>query len=270
MDYIVLSCTCRICGYAASYPRRLLSATLGALWAIVVEVSRGALRNVFHVCTYVIISTVMVMIISGTTRIKKISKGLAVLYVVTFGICGAVYMFNMYTSCGMLITVKIMSDPELLMYVVLTLVILKLLYLKMSKLKSIKSYMYKVEICVKDVRFTVDGLMDTGNHLTDPYNGMPVSVIDKRAVPSDINIGATEKIHYIPISSVGCSSGVIMVFTASACHIYNSSMDITLNNVLIGISETALSKGENYDLLINPILIENGEDRYGIKSSSGR
>ena len=92
MDYIVLSCTCRICGYAASYPRRLLSATLGALWAIVVEVSRGALRNVFHVCTYVIVSTVMVMIISGTTRIKKISKGLAVLYVVTFGICGAVYM----------------------------------------------------------------------------------------------------------------------------------------------------------------------------------
>ena len=61
-----------------------------------------------------------------------------------------------------------------------------------------------------------------------------------------------------------------MVFTASACHIYNSSMDITLNNVLIGISETALSKGEDYDLLINPELIENGEDRYGIKSSSGR
>ena len=270
MDCIVLYYTNKVCGYAASYPRILLSATLGALWAVIVQVSTGAVRNIFHICTYLVISYLMVMIISGTYQLKINIKGTVILYVITFSLAGAVHMLASYTDAGSMIGHRILSQPELLVYIVIAIVIIKLCAQAVARIIQIREYIVKVDISVSDRHFTVNGLVDTGNHLTDPYNGRPVCVIDKRAVPENIDIGQKEKVHYIPISSVGCGNGVIQVFTAETCRIYNSNMEMNLKDVLIGISENVISHGDDYDVLINPLLIKMGDDSYGIKSSSRR
>lgn len=262
--------TNKFCGYAASYLRILLSATLGALWAVIVQISAGTVRNIFHICTYLVVSFLMVMIISGTYNPKRNIKGTVILYIITFAFAGAVHMLVSYTDMGRFIGQKILSRPELLVYVIVAAVIIKICAQAVVRIMQIREYIVKVDIRVAGRNFTVNGLVDTGNHLTDPYNGKPVCVIDKNAVPDNIYIGQKEKVHYIPISSVGCGNGVIQVFTAETCRIYNSSIEMNLKDVLVGISENVISHGDDYDMLVNPLLIKMGDDSYGIKSSSRR
>lgn len=259
MDYIVLVCASRICGYAASYLRILLSATIGAVWSVIVLVSDGYIRNILHVCTYLVIGVIMTAVICSTFRVKRIIKGVAVLYGVTFAFAGAVQMLYSYTDYGAAVLRHVLASPQLALYVVVSLVALKLCFQSIFHIRNMSGFMYKVCIHTGNADFTVNALADTGNHLTDPYSGKPVSIIERAALPDNIDIGSKEKLHYVPISTVGCQSGVIQVFTAQRCRIYNENTEIIVDDILIGISENTISHGCDYEMLVNPDLIRMGE-----------
>lgn len=266
----MLCYTNKILRYAASYHRILLSATLGAIWAVMVQISSGIVRNIFHVCTYLIISYAMVAVISGTYKLKKNIKGMVVLYLITFCLSGVINIFMEYTNAGKQFGNKILSSPMLIIYVVIAVVIIKICAHSIVGITEISSYTAKMKISVAGVEFDVNGLIDTGNSLRDPYNGKPVCILDRMAVPDNLYISSKEKLHYIPISSVGCENGVIQVFTAEKCEIYNNGKIISVSNVLIGISDTVISHGNDYEMLINPLIIKIGDNDHGVKSSSRR
>jgi stage II sporulation protein GA (sporulation sigma-E factor processing peptidase) len=267
LDFIVLSFTNKVCGYSAKFPRLLISATFGALWAVAVFTSAGNVRTILHICTYLPVACVMVWVISGTYRLKENIKGVVILYAVTFALSGILNMIAMYTSFGSIVTAKVMSEPQLVIYIFAAVLVVKSCIRAIVKLVRIDSYVALVEISTAGVTFRAKGLVDTGNHLCDPYSGKPVSIIDRRALPENIYIGRNEKMHYIPVNSVGSSNSVIQVFTAAECTVYLRNETFGLSNVLIGVSENNISTKGDYDMLVHPSLITRGDNNYDIKSS---
>jgi stage II sporulation protein GA (sporulation sigma-E factor processing peptidase) len=209
----------------------------------------------------------MVWVISGTYRLKENIKGVVILYAVTFALSGILNMIAMYTSFGSIVTAKVMSEPQLVIYIFAAVLVVKSCIRAIVKLVRIDSYVALVEISAAGVTFRAKGLVDTGNHLCDPYSGKPVSIIDRRALPENIYIGRNEKMHYIPVNSVGSSNSVIQVFTAAECKVYLRNETFGLSNVLIGVSENNISTKGDYDMLVHPSLITRGDNNYDIKSS---
>jgi stage II sporulation protein GA (sporulation sigma-E factor processing peptidase) len=180
---------------------------------------------------------------------------------------GILNLLAMHTSFGSLFAAKIMSKPQLCIYIFVAVLTVKSCVRTIVKLVRIESYSVLVEISVAGATFRAKGLVDTGNHLRDPYSGKAVSIIDRRALPENIYIGRNEKMHYIPVNSVGSSNSVLQVFTVSECRIYSGKETFVLSNVLIGVSENNISTKGDYDMLIHPSLITRGDNNYDFKSS---
>ncbi len=256
MDFILLYITNKICGYAATYLRILLSATFGALWAVLVLISQDCVKIIFQICSYLPVSYICVWIISGKNHIKYNIRGQAALYAAAFVLYGAFNMLVMSTGVGSAVAVRILSRPAVLVCLIFSIIIVEVCLNTLLGCLRLKNYLAVVEICAAGKTFVAKALIDTGNHLSDPYTGKPVCVMDRRALPLDIDIGEDELMRYIPISSVGCQNGVIQIFTAKQCRIYNKDVDLELNDVLIGISENVISSVGEYDMLINPMLLK--------------
>jgi stage II sporulation protein GA (sporulation sigma-E factor processing peptidase) len=254
MDFIVLFITNRACGYAATYLRLLLSTTFGALWAVLVLISEGCVKNIFHICSYLLVSYICVWIISGTNQIRINIRGTAVMYAVTFILAGALKML-MNSGIGGVLGVRILSRPAVGVTVILSVILVKICLKALTERLRVRELTAMAEISVGGQTFTLNAIIDTGNCLTDPYSAKPVCVAEKAALPDNLYIGSDELLHYIPISSVGCENGVIQVFTAGKCRIYNKELDLELNDVLIGISENRLSRDAGFEMLINPVLL---------------
>ena len=123
MDFIVLCITKKICKFAATYLRILLSATFGALWSVIALIVPENIKGAVNICTYILISALMIRICAGKCNFKELIRGTAILFGVTFCMAGSIYMIYYYTYAGYWIRMNLLSDTELLMFTALSVVI---------------------------------------------------------------------------------------------------------------------------------------------------
>jgi len=259
MDLIVIYIVNKICKFAATFLQILLSATLGAVWSVIVTLSPDSLNLLLLICTYVLISFLMVKICALKSRIKEVIKGVVVLYGVTFVLSGCIHMLYYYTYAGVFIRSVIMRDEDLLAFIVISLVLLRLIYIRYMRAKVYDSKKCRVCIVVGDKQIELRGFIDTGNVLKDPYSGKPVSVACKQyfsELLGEINDYETVKYHLVPFRSLGCESGLLEVITAEVMYIYRDKKEIKIAGALIGLTDMELSSDREYEMLINPEIIE--------------
>lgn len=100
-------------------------------------------------------------------------------------------------------------------------------------------------------------LLDTGNGLTDPLSGEPVSVIDP-VCAGQILGGETSGagIRYIPYRTVG-GEGVMPVFRAEQLEIClaEEGTRFQAQHPIIGICEGNVSEQEDYQMILNPDIL---------------
>ena len=115
---------------------------------------------------------------------------------------------------------------------------------------------------------TIRALLDTGNSLFEPISHSPVIVTElgeiKNILPESIraavesgNINFEEnfKIRVIPFSSVGKENGLLLGFQPDRVTATVNEHQYEIENVIIGISPTSLSKDKSFQALINPAVI---------------
>ncbi len=115
---------------------------------------------------------------------------------------------------------------------------------------------------------TIRALLDTGNSLFEPISHSPVIVTElgeiKNILPESIraavesgNINFEEnfKIRVIPFSSVGRENGLLLGFQPDRVTATVNEHQYEIENVIIGISPTSLSKDKSFQALINPAVI---------------
>ena len=114
MDFIVIAVVNSLCRYAATYLRMILSATFGAMGAVIVCLVPQEYKFAANIVTYICIGMGMVRICAGNVAFAELIKGFFALYAAAFMLGGVMHVLYYYTYAGYIIRQVIVRDRELM------------------------------------------------------------------------------------------------------------------------------------------------------------
>lgn len=103
----------------------------------------------------------------------------------------------------------------------------------------------------------VSALVDTGDHLVDPMNGAPVSVISHKIARCMASCFIPEKYHAVPYRSVGKDRGILNAYEVPEMIIEEDGREIRREHVIVAICDTGISEESVYQMILHPRLLEN-------------
>lgn len=109
--------------------------------------------------------------------------------------------------------------------------------------------LYQVELWLGEKKQTVTALLDTGNHLTEPISGEPVSILWGGAAKELLN--ESEGIFCIPFHSVGREHGVLLAVRADRMEIQMEGFRQVIENPYIAVAAQPLSQSGAYQMLLH-------------------
>lgn len=130
----------------------------------------------------------------------------------------------------------------------------------------LKRLMRRDRDCLRTVRFYVPALgqeirlkalVDTGNHLTDPVSGAPVSIVSRRAAGSMVSCLRPEKYHAVPYRSVGQPGGILSAYELPEMSIEEAGRTIKREGVIVAVCDAGISPESDYQMILHPGLLEN-------------
>ncbi len=259
MDFSVLSVTIRILNVFTtySYLRRILGASAGALWAVIIIVL-GLKEPVWYMVTYFGISTLMVIIVIGWKKPYIIIKGVGILYITTFALGGILHVLYYYTTLGYMlhsISNKYRASASMWPIIGVTVVaapgVGKLIGLASAKIAMAQT-LFSAVIEYGDRRVRIPALLDTGNSLTDPFNGQPVHVIEAEAVKNLMESCGQCGYHLIPYSAIGSEQGLIPVIRLDKLTLVSSKKIYVVEKPLVALYDGHFSSRAEYRMIIHP------------------
>lgn len=106
------------------------------------------------------------------------------------------------------------------------------------------------------------GLIDTGNHLTEPMTGRPVSIVDWQEAEKLERFRRIlrEKNGYllIPYRAVGTEKGWMMGMVIDAMYVRYKGKEIRIVHPVLAVSREKLSRDGRYQIILNPLHIAAG------------
>lgn len=253
MDAVLLVFVNKFLKYSATYFRIFIAATIGAAWsciAMTVPIHNLVVKNI---CTYILVSFIMIRICANKSSIKDIMKGVVALYVVAFVIGGGCHMLYYYTKAGYYINTVILNDRLLMFAIFLSVILLISIAGYLNRYFVYDTKLYNVRINIGEQHVDVKAILDTGNVLQDPIYHKPVNVIEYEAVKNIFKIDDCTKVkyHMIPFHSLGCECGCIEVIMVDDMYIYRDGKTIVRNKALMGMYKQQLSGDHAYQMLLN-------------------
>ena len=188
----------------------------------------------------IIISLFMVLISFGK---YKFFNRLFYMYIVSIILGGSIYLIN--DSLGYEVFGFIFVNNEysinLIILVFISPIIIYLYVREFLKLKKRLNTMYSVIIKFKNKEIRVEGFLDTGNKLVDPYFHRPIVLVRKSLISLK-----NRKIFYVPFYSLN-NNGLLKCISCEYILINDKRYD----DILIGISENL-----NIDCVLNERLFD--------------
>lgn len=265
MDYIMLSitdvvlkCTNRTRPVVRLLKRYAAAAT-GALWVCVVIVFR-LYGPVWNVITYIPACAVMIIIMAGVKKPTAILKGVGVMYLAACLLGGFIHILYYYTTFGYMV-----SRPDNRPYTasiwhiaagtVLFTPALKIAYTRISARLKIRRFVYEIEIEHGGKKICLKALCDTGNSLTDPYNGEPVNIICSDCLNVIIGDIAGCGYHLVPYKTVGTDEGLIPVVRLDRLILHEGQKTKVIDKPLFALYSREFAGHEEYRAIVHPALM---------------
>ena len=231
-------------------------------------------RLFVNLCTYFIVTALMLAVINSPLNIKKaqqsnkdryaltnylkeLFKGMIIMLSVACFSGGIMHMIVYYTYAGWIIR-RILVTYNQLIYLILISVVVIIVIARVYRTYRKNSDIYKVTVIVDNHKIMLHGIVDTGNQLTDKYTGKPVNVMDKsyfENVLYQINDYGRLKYHFIPYRTIGNNEGIIEVITSDYMYISGKDETKAYKGALIGLSDRKVSQNGEYQALINGRMI---------------
>ncbi len=179
----------------------------------------------------ILIAILMCITTFNYKDIKYTIKNITFLYLVSIVLGGALYLLNIefsYKNNGLIFYHNGVSINVISILIISPILIY--FYIKeMKDLKNNYSKYYKVNIYFKNKKnILLNGYLDTGNNLMDPYKGRPIVIVNYNKIKKYVS---NEKELLVPYSNIN-SSNIMRCIKANKI-IVN---DIIYKNILIGFS----------------------------------
>ncbi|MFY4773786.1 sigma-E processing peptidase SpoIIGA [Metabacillus sp. RGM 3146] len=237
-----------------------------------------------------VISILMVLLSFGFKRFRYFFQNLLMLYFVTFmlggGIIGVHYFLQSeatYANGIVMTHSKGMGDPVSWMFVVIGFPAIWLFSKKRMEEAETKKIQYEeivtVHIAIEQQFFELKGLVDSGNQLTDPLTKIPVMILDTKKAADRLPKELAEKVlkgdiledfsngdfpwlsrmRIIPYRGVGQSHQFLIGIKPDEVTILTENDRISVKKVIIGLSSSTLSTDGDFDCIVHPHMLKNGE-----------
>lgn len=238
LNYIVLLGTSILLNRTTNLKKIFLSSVIGLIPLVFL------FTNLNKITVFIInflFSIPMSLIAFKFKDILYTIKNILYMYFISIFLAGSLYLINTNFL------------PDINSYILNVLILLILspiityIYLKsLSKIKNINSNYYHVDIYLKDKpKITLNGYLDTGNKLIDPYTFKPIILVSKKI----INYSPSKYI-FVPYNTID-SEGIIKCFKPEKIYIDKVGYR---TKVLIGLIDSVNIEGA--DCILNQKLIE--------------
>ena len=226
IDYILLTTTSKLLKINTRKYKIVLSCLIGELSLISLFIDTS---NFTLLIIKLITCTLMIIVSFGFNDIKTFIKNTTYFYIINFFLGGCLYYFKLEN----LIKYKY--------YILLIPLIIHIYWYFTYNLKNVFSLKYKVTVYLNNGKVLyLNGFMDTGNNLIEPYNNRKVIIINKK-----IN----ENFYLVPYKTID-NSALIKCFNPKKVYIDGIG---ERNDISIGIID---KKFIGYNCLLNYKLLE--------------
>lgn len=253
MDSLLLLSVKRIRKYPVKNGRVFLGSAVGAgLTCLIVAIPLpGAVKLLLY---HGVVNTVMILAGLGVQKKKEFCRAFLFLYVAAFLMGGILQAMRPWIRTGSLFFAAAVAVYYLSCGI----------WRGLMRFQERRRQICEVSLHMQTGVFRLEGLIDTGNGLTDPVSGEPVHVVDsgfaremlkKGEEKEALSKGEWEKIglRYITYRTVK-GEGIMPVFRAREMELGlpGEEKRIRVMRPVIGICEGAISDGEEYQMILNP------------------
>jgi len=237
MDFYILSGVKFLLRLRTKLYRIILGSLVGSLSIFLLFFS---LSTLYLNLLKIIISIIMILTTFGK---NKLFYNLFYLYIISIFLGGSIYLINDslgYKVDGFLFINNGYSINLIILLILSPLIIF--LYVKeLLNYKKKINTSYNVIIKFKNKEINIEGFLDTGNKLIDPYFHRPIILLNKKYISL-----RGKKIIYVPFSSLNNNS----LLKCITCE-YILINEKKVTDVLIGISENL-----EIDCILNERIID--------------
>lgn len=283
INFIILLIVSKVCSMATKKKRLILGAISGALYAFVFFVP--SIYFLYSTIIKMAISILIVLITFYPVSLKGLIKLIVSFYVVSFALGGMVLGVMYFTNINGLIKNNIfyinqLSYLKIIILGVLGYYLLKYMSLLFKEKILKKTLKAKITIELDGKTTSIIGLIDTANFLMDPISHTPVIVVDFSAledylpdifkdilkdnenvntIPNEIyEIGWGKRIRYIPYSSLGAETGILIGFKPDMTFIEKDNQSYKIKDIIIGIynGKIKIQNDDEYSALLHPDILK--------------
>ena len=279
MNYLILWLTSAAVKADTSRIKRLAAATVGALYALLIFFP--GYRVLYSMAMKVLLSFLIIIIAFTPQRFREFVKQLAVFYLVSFILGGAVLGLFYFTNTGTVTPGGVFLIGGIPWTILMgagavTVVIFRICLIPLYNLLERRSLHQDLTIRLGDKSVDMVGLLDTGNELYDPITNYPVMIVQYSAVKELLHEKIREifeenleddlervykgfkeadwvsRLRLIPYSSLGKEKGMMLGFKADQVFIGNRCLE----EVIVAVHTRPLSENGEYTALLNPDLFK--------------
>lgn len=227
---------------------RLLAASLvGGAGAVMILLS-GIGFGITYVLLVLVLDLAMLLVcvrkpIKGRPAFQKLVMGIIDLY-------GMVFAYGKLMECaGRLVGERLAQI--LVTGVIIGIVIFILAYRSLMEPRHI----YEVTLTEEGENVICRALFDTGNLLTDPISGKPVSVVEETALMKGWLEKYPQKYKIIPYQSVGREHGVLEGIVVDELVIKKEQEQVVKKGEVVAFYKGKLSKNGDFQMILNHSLM---------------
>lgn len=166
--------------------------------------------------------------------------------------------------CGIFQLIFSIWKPPVLLAAVLAYMALEILIEKQKKQMVLGEYRIRVWLEDQGERWELTGLIDTGNHLTEPLSGRPVSILYwemAEQLPRFQKILEEENGYlYIPFHSVGKEHGWMRGMVIDALRMEYRGEVVRICHPVVAVSREHLSGRDEYQMILHPVQVKNAKE----------
>lgn len=252
MNYLLLRVVGKLLKCPPKRVRYLSGSMLGA-FGVCLMLCLPIHRNLVNLLpVHMVTSTLMVKVGCKIKNVRMLVRGVFLLYMTAF--LGGGMFFALYQSPAKL------HLRTFLFFGVIFYELLMIFHTIYLKWKMAGNHYCEVTLYANEKSKKVRGLYDTGNRLTDPLSGKPVTVVDaeilREICGEHMEYQENLRPHFITYRAVGTPQGMLLAVTLEKMEVILDGQTYSIAQPVLALSEGNISFTQHYQLILNPNLID--------------
>ncbi|MDE6220744.1 MAG: sigma-E processing peptidase SpoIIGA [Lachnospiraceae bacterium] len=247
MDMQLLLLTLLLLKEKINFLRLLAASVSGGIGAVIILMS-GVGFNIIYILLVLVLDAVMLLIcIQQPVRRGGVFRRLAM---------GIIYLHGMVFAYGKLMECAgRLVGNGLAQIVVIALIAGIVIFMLVYRSLVESKHIYEVTLTEEGENVVYRALFDTGNFLTDPVSGKPVSVVEETDTTKGWLKKYPQKYKIIPYQSVGKEHGVLEGIVVDELIIQKEREQVVKKGAVVALYKGKLSKNGDFQMILNHSLI---------------